>query len=308
MKKQLKDTSYNLLAVRVDCENEPLQLSYLLTIINSYIDNRGWRIEKSSCGHHSSATNKHFHYHCVVSNITAVRLYSSEIYQFNKYLKNEGYNDFPKKSVQYINPYVEVVPTDDALEVIPQDEDIQASIDRWLRYPLKEGSVIYQYCVNIDTEQLKKTAVAHYEYIKELKAKEVLKDEERSLKWNCIVEYLDAKIPAPEPYTLGTLKLIFTELREYTKNESPPVSLKTIADKTITYMSIKKLLNDDQALEIGFRGNSHIFSIMAESKPKQLTKDEQDTIYILKTMTSEQREEMFENLPNGKKLKYYYNL
>lgn len=310
MKKLLKDFSNNLIEVRVDCENDPLQLSLLLNTINDYVDNRGWKIEKSSCGHHSIATNKHVHYHLVVSTLTAVKIYSSEIYQFNKYLKQNKIQ-FPKKHISLIQPHVDIIPSEDSAEIIPNDESIEMSIDRWLRYPLKEGVVIEQYCKNIDIENLKQTAVAHFQFIKEQIEQNEIKHEETKLRWNKISKHIEEKLINPEPNTLETLERVHEILTDYTRNENPPVTFKFLQEKTCQYLSQKSLLTKKQELILSFRGPSALLSLMENSTPqppKKLTKDEQETLDIIRNLSAEDRNTVLEHHINSEKLKYYYNL
>ena len=76
MKKELKDSSYNLLGFRVNYEIDT-DLQAYLSVIDSYLEHRGWKVVKSSAGVHTNSKNKHFHIHIVSQVDTALKIYKT---------------------------------------------------------------------------------------------------------------------------------------------------------------------------------------------------------------------------------------
>lgn len=277
MKKQLKEYPYILLGFRVNfLEPEPS-----LKIIEDYIKYRGWKIVKSSAGIHEASKHKHYHYHLIVEP-TAVKLYSTgEAYAFKKYLREVGQWDQLKGNHSV---------KDEKIKLEEGDEDIESAENRFLRYPLKEGTPLENYCVNINLDLLMQTAVAQFQHLKEKIQADQLKDENNKLKWNTLCRHLDTKKPT-------TYIQVFTELIEYTRLENPPVTTKLINTKTINYMKQKKLLTDLEIIYIENYGTKWILQ-------------KQDKM----TMSQDLGEKIFEKLDNGQEIsqneiiKYYNSL
>lgn len=231
MKKELKDSSYNLLGFRVNYEIDT-DLQAYLSVIDSYLEHRGWKVVKSSAGVHTNSKNKHFHIHIVSQVDTALKIYKTgERYPFNIYIKENNLK-IGQYSIKSEGPKLE-----------EGDTDLHSAIERFLRYPLKEGVALHSHCINIDTDSLMQTAQAQYKLVLEAQHKDEVKQQQDKLKWNQIVKHLDDKKPT-------TYEEVFSELIEYTREDNPPVTIKVLNTKSINYMKLRKLLTNLQLIEV----------------------------------------------------------
>lgn len=294
MEKPFKDIPYTLLKCRINMKSADEDPSHNLLILRKYIAHRGWAIHYSTAGQHIDSKNPHFHYHLLVTPPTVIKIYSSENYAFKKYLGDISHNMTLGHSVK-----LEELKLDEGAE--ETDANKIEAYERFLRYPLKENRPYDIYCYRVDLPILIQTAVAHYQHIKEQKKKDELKDQQDKLRWNKICNHLDnQQIPNTDSYT--RFRNIFSLLIDYSRNENPPVTLKILETKTIGYMKFRKLLTNDELIDIQLYG---IKSLKGNTPIPSLTKEEKETLSILKGCSASDQKHILENLPNGEKIKSY---
>lgn len=221
-KQVVTDASYCLLFFRVNLTETNPNKEELMNIYDDYVKWRGWDILQSSAGEHLESghdTGPHIHIHAVVKPKTIVKTYKTgerypfkDIYLKKNNLKIEGY------CITVKNPEVE-----------EGDTDIVSAVNRFLRYPLKEGLALHTHCLNIDTQTMMITAQAHYQLVLEARKKKELKGDQEKLRWNKICNHLDDS-------KVTTYEECFAELARYTREENPPVTLDFLSKKSIAFL------------------------------------------------------------------------
>ena len=182
------DVSFCFLKIRVNFDTED-QVEELLEILTEYIRFTKVEFTTYTSGTHYKCDRKHFHYHIIlntdIKNIPTQ--FKNPNYHFKKkfILEKKGLKDWPTYSMKAESLYVD--------ELQP---DIETATNKFLRYPLKEGNPIRNYC-SISTLQLDgmiETAKEEFRFAEEQKIKTEQEQRIKITKWNEIKEYLDNQV------------------------------------------------------------------------------------------------------------------
>ena len=233
-KKQVVCYDNFLFQLRVDTENDNEKILAMCKNIKEYCKDRGYEIARHTVGYHEiTATHSpHIHFHAEVKT-TKAKGKSPERYYFNKYLGKNESPDLKKSSIILTKPKV-VDGSGNAVE-------IEASIKKCLRYPLKEGHLIeYSNIEDIDLQM--KTAQAEFQFAGEQIAKNEAKKAQEKLKWSKVVAYLDGKKP-------NSLEKAFSYLLDFLRDENPTPSPASICRLAYNYSYKRKLLSNNDIIQ-----------------------------------------------------------
>ena len=233
-KKQVVCYDNFLFQLRVDTELNNEKIMAMCKNIKEYCKERGYEIVRHTVGYHKiTATHSpHIHFHAEVNTTKPVGK-SPERYYFNKYLGKNESPDLKKSSIILTKPKL-VDGSGNAVEI---DE----SILRCLRYPLKEGELIeFSNIEDIDLQM--KTAQAEFQFASEQIAKNEAKKAQEKLKWSKIVAYLDQRKP-------DSLETAFSYLLDYLRDENPTPSPASVCRLAYNYSYKRKLLSNQDIIQ-----------------------------------------------------------
>jgi len=225
--------------------------------IQLILEKRGYRILRKSAGINDDAKirGKHIHFHCELEALNVVVYKTGESYAFKKVAKELNIK-LPQENKSWAVSTPEVA--------TQHDQEAEVGVLKWLRYPLKELKPIRQYCEGIDIDELAAIANAEYKFSLEEIEKKELKKEEDKLRWNKLCAHIDEL--QPKRY-YDVIKGIYL----YTQEENPPVSMKWIADKTMSYCHQRNILSVQEMIwHIGDK-------VLLKDSPAEIAKIGSDT-------------------------------
>lgn len=217
--------NYCLLKIRINFEDQDKVEEYL-KIVTEYICSTGVPFTEYTAGCHYKCERQHFHYHLILDiNINKVpKELKNPSYHFKKkYIVKKELKDFPTYSIK-----VEPLQVD---SLQPSEETAR---NRFLRYPLKEGKPIPNYCsYSTDTlDGMCTTAMEEFRFAEEQKLKTENSDKLKVSKWNEIRDYLDS-LNIEDPYE------IWMAIARKMKDDSIPPTFKTIDTNTERYIILR---------------------------------------------------------------------
>lgn len=242
------DLSLNCLKIRVNIDTDE-EVEKYISVLNSWISTlQLYPYEQYTAGIHDNAKHKHFHYHILLrqENIPKELLNPSYYFAHKQYgylIKKKGLKDFPKYSIK-----VESVYTDDL------QPNIDTAINKFLRYPLKEGKPLSTFC-SFSTSTLAgmcSTAEEEFRFAQEQADKNRLAEENKITKWNQIRDHLDGLgiEVADDPAE------IWIRISKYMSADTIPPTFKTIDTMTERYVIYKQ--NKVQIMAIAMRRTKHL--------------------------------------------------
>ena len=244
---------HKLLKCRVDFDELEGHIE-MLSILDGYIADRGYKIIRSGCGIHlEMCKNPHFHYHLEVDDSQVKNAEGK--YSRNKYLEKKGLKIQPNS--------ISVVTKELTTDI--SGTSIEEACIRFLGYPLKEIKPIESHCIGIDISACATYANAEWRNVKRQKELDEQKKDEDKLRWSKILNHLDKK-------ELKEYTCIFSELIDYTREENPPVTLKALETKTINYMKQRKLLSSDDLIRSHLYSSKYLYEKEKNSKGTPLDK------------------------------------
>ncbi len=233
-KKQVVCYDNFLFQLRVDTEFNKEKIMAMCNNIKEYCKDRGYEIARHTVGYHriTATHSPHIHFHAEVKTTKGIGK-SPERYYFNKYLGKNEPPDLKKSSIVLTKPKL----LDGSGNIV----EIEESILRCLRYPLKEGEIIeYSNIEDIDLQM--KTAQAEFQFASEQIAKNEAKKAQEKLKWSKIVLYLDQQKPK-------SLEDAFSNLLDYLREENPTPSPASICRLAYNYSYKRKILSNREIIE-----------------------------------------------------------
>ena len=233
-KKQVVCYDNFLFQLRVDTDFNEEKILAMCKNIKEYCGDRGYEILRHTVGYHRITVNHspHIHFHAEVKTTKAPGK-SPERYYFNKYLGKNESPDLKKSSIILTKPKL-VDGSGNAVE-------IEESILKCLRYPLKEGELIeFSNIEDIDLQM--KTAQAEFQFASEQLAKNEAKKAQEKLKWSKIVAYLDEKKP-------DSLEKAFSYLLDYLRDEAPTPSPASVCRLAYNYSYKRKILSNYEIIQ-----------------------------------------------------------
>ena len=225
------DISCCFLKIRVNFEEETSIENYL-KLITEYINLAKVEFTEYTAGRHYKSQRKHFHYHLVlntnIKNIP-VQLKNPNYHFKKKYiLEKKGLKEFPTYSIKVEAPILG--------ELQPE---LSTAISRFLRYPLKEGHPIRDYC-SFCTETLDGmilTAKEEFKFSQEQKQKTENEEKIKISKWTELRDYLDS-LDLSSEYTNETFDpyQIWMAAAKFMRNDTIPPTMKQIDTMTERYI------------------------------------------------------------------------